>query len=65
LISIKCEELEADAVVAGDRIDLELYGKMTDRLGRCLQRLGLKRIPRDVALAPSVLDYIEHVSQNE
>lgn len=62
LISIKCEEIEADAVV-GDDIDLELYGKLTDRLGRCLQRLGIKRVARDVALMPSVKDYIEHINK--
>src|SRR5262245_21371287 len=40
LISIKCEQLEAESMVNDGRIDLELYGKLTDRLGRCLQRLG-------------------------
>ena len=29
---------------AGADIDLEVYGKLTDRLGRTFQRLGLKRI---------------------
>ena len=44
LISIKCEELEARAV-QGEAIDLDLFGQMTDRLGRCLQRLGFRRVP--------------------
>jgi hypothetical protein len=46
-ISIACERLEGDAA-AGAAIDLETYGKLTDRLGRTFQRLGLKRQPRDV-----------------
>ena len=46
-ISIMCEKLEGDAA-AGAAINLEDYGKLTDRLGRAFQRLGLKRQPRDV-----------------
>jgi hypothetical protein len=46
-ISIACERLEGEAA-AGTPIDLECYGQLTDRLGRCFQRLGLKRVPRDV-----------------
>lgn len=61
-LSIACEELELKGV-QGERIDLELFGKMTDRLGRTLQRIGLKRIPRDVT--PSVNDYIEHVNTHD
>jgi hypothetical protein len=64
-ISIKCEEMEADAVISGNTINLDLFGQMTDRLGRCLQRLGIKRVPRDVKLTPSVKDYIEHVNAND
>ena len=47
MISIKCEEIEARGA-AGESIDLEVFGKLTDRLGRCLQRLGIKRQLRDV-----------------
>ena len=54
-ISIACEKLEGDAA-AGATIDLETYGKLTDRLGRTFQRLGLKREPRDVG--PSLADLI-------
>jgi hypothetical protein len=64
MISIRCEEMEAESV-SGQRIDLDLYGKLTDRLGRCLQRLGIKRVPRDVELTPSVSDYIEHIKATE
>jgi hypothetical protein len=42
MISISCEQMEADSA-AGQRIDLDLFGKLTDRLGRTLQRLGIKR----------------------
>ena len=33
---------------AGQDINLEDYGKLTDRLGRCFARLGLKRRAKDV-----------------
>ena len=46
-ISIACEQLEGQAA-SGAAIDLETYGKLTDRLGRTFQRLGLKREPRPV-----------------
>jgi hypothetical protein len=39
--------MEGDAA-AGAQIDFDLYGKMTDRLGRAFQRLGLKRQSRCV-----------------
>ena len=59
MIAISCEELGSRGV-QGERIDLDLFGKLTDRLGRVLQRLGIKRTPRDVT--PSVADYIEHIN---
>jgi hypothetical protein len=58
-ISIQCEEMESLGV-QGERIDLELFGRLTDRLGRTLQRIGLKRVPRDAT--PSVAEYIEHIN---
>ena len=64
MISIQCEEMEARGVL-GERIDLELFGRLTDRLGRVLQRLGIKRVPRDVALTPSVFAYVEHVKTHD
>jgi hypothetical protein len=45
--AIACERAEAKAA-AGEDIDLEVYGTLTDRLGRAFQRLGLERRPRDV-----------------
>jgi hypothetical protein len=46
-ISLECEKLE-NVAVTGQEIDLELYGRLTDRLGRTFGRLGLERRPRDV-----------------
>ena len=34
--------------VAGEEIDLEQFGRLTDRLGRAFHRLGLKRVARVV-----------------
>jgi hypothetical protein len=44
------------AGVAGATIDLESYGQLTDRLGRAFQRLGLRRVPRDVT--PTLAEYL-------
>jgi hypothetical protein len=46
-ISIACEKMEGEAA-GGNEIDLELYGRLVDRLGRAFQRLGLERQGRDV-----------------
>src|SRR5262245_58885589 len=48
-IAIACERLEGEAA-AGNEIDLETYGTLVDRLGRCFQRLGLKRQSRETGL---------------
>ena len=56
-LSVECERLEGKAL-AGEEIDLDLYGQMTDRLGRALQRLGLKRVTRN-ALLPDLHAYID------
>jgi hypothetical protein len=47
LISVECEKLKSRSV-AGEDIDLELFGTLTDRLGRTLGRLGLRRVPKVV-----------------
>ena len=52
-ISIACERMEGEAA-AGAAIDLETYGKLTDRLGRALQRLGLERRARDITPDPLI-----------
>lgn len=54
-ISIECEKLEGLAVHGGE-IDLDTYGMMTDRLGRCFQRLGLKRVARNIT--PDLRQYL-------
>jgi hypothetical protein len=46
MLSVECEKLEAIGF-AGGKIDLDVYGQLTDRLGRAFQRLGLKRVPRE------------------
>ena len=47
MLSVACEMMES-AAVAGLPFDVESYGLLTDRLGRAFQRLGLKRVIRDV-----------------
>jgi hypothetical protein len=54
-ISIMCEKLEGEAA-SGAEINLETYGTLTDRLGRCFQRLGLERRCRNVS--PPTIDEI-------
>lgn len=46
-IAIACERMEGEAA-QGNEIDLDAYGQLTDRLGRCFTRLGLKRQARQV-----------------
>jgi hypothetical protein len=54
-IAIACERMEGEAA-AGNAIDLDAYGTLTDRLGRAFQRLGLERRQRDVG--PSLGDIL-------
>lgn len=54
-IAIACEEMEGHAVL-GEEINLDLYGALTDRLGRTFQRLGLKRVARNVT--PDLKQYL-------
>lgn len=44
------------SAAAGQAIDLEAYGMLTDRLGRAFARLGLKRVARDIG--PSLGDLL-------
>lgn len=55
-IAIACEKMEGQAA-AGEDINLEAYGQLTDRLGRAFHRLGLKRQARDVT-PPRLADYL-------
>jgi hypothetical protein len=45
----------------GAEINLETYGTLTDRLGRCFQRLGLRRQARDVG--PTLGDLLQSDQQ--
>ena len=54
------ECMEVDAV-AGKPFDIDLFGQLTDRLGRCLQSLGLKRVARDVT--PTLEHYLQAKAQ--
>ena len=55
MLSLECERMEL-AAVAGKDFDADLFGRLTDRLGRALDRLGLKRMPRDVT--PTLETYL-------
>ena len=55
-LSIMAESMEADAV-RDIPFDTEAYGILVDRLGRCLQRLGLERVARPVD-GPQTIDAI-------
>jgi hypothetical protein len=61
-ISIACERMEGEAA-QGKAIDLIAYGMLTDRLGRALQRLGIKRIARDVT--PDLQTYLTSRARQE
>ena len=54
LMSVQCEELETLALAQGQPIDLDQYGQLSDRIGRCFQRLGLKRVSRNIT--PSIAE---------
>jgi hypothetical protein len=56
-LCIMCERLEGEAA-AGRDIDLDVYGQMCDRVGRCFHRLGLRRQARDVSPAPTLQQYL-------
>jgi hypothetical protein len=49
--------------VAGEEINLDLFGTLTDRLGRTLARLGLRRVPK-VVETPSLNEYLAETYGN-
>ena len=57
MMSVQCEALEAKSV-AGEDINLDTYGALSDRIGRAFHRLGLKRVARDVG-PQSIAEYAE------
>ena len=50
-ISLACEKMDGESAQGHD-IDLDKYGMLTDRLGRCLARLGIKRQADDAGPKP-------------
>ena len=54
MLSVEAERMEA-ASIAGEAFDLSAYGSLTDQLGRCFNRLGLKRVAREVR-APTIAE---------
>lgn len=62
-ISIQCELLEGK-IAKGEAVDdaaIEMYGKLSDRLGRAFARLGLKKRHTVHDITPPVEDYIAHI----
>jgi hypothetical protein len=60
-LCITCEKLEGKAA-ADEDIDLELFGTLTDRLGRTFHRLGLKRTASKV---PSLGEYLKTITPSK
>jgi hypothetical protein len=56
-------EGEEGLCAKGQEIDLLTYGQLTDRLGRAFQRLGLRRVPRNVE--PSLTEYLRTLENDE
>ncbi len=63
-IAISCEAMEAKAL-NGEKIDLDLYGVLSDRLGRTFNRLGLKRTAKDVMPTMTVERYLRQRHKDE
>ena len=55
-LAIMSEAIEAD-LCRNMTFDADQYGMLCDRLGRCLQRLGLERKAKDVM--PCLHEYLE------
>ena len=56
-MAMQCELMEAEAV-AGRDFDIECFGQLTDRLGRCFQRLGMEPLAGPGDATPSLQSYI-------
>jgi hypothetical protein len=35
-----------------EQIDLDVFGQLSDRIGRAVQRLGIRRVPRNITPSP-------------
>jgi hypothetical protein len=55
-MSMQCELMEAEAV-AGRPFDIYCFGQLSDRLGRCLERIGIERKVRDIT--PTLQNYLQ------
>jgi hypothetical protein len=55
MLCVTCEQIEAQGI-AGEAIDIDAYGALADRIGRAFQRLGLKRVARNVT--PTLADLL-------
>ena len=62
LLSVEAEAMEAKSV-AGEKIDLDSFGALTDRLGRLFNRLGLKRVAK--AIGNPIADHFSRPYQHE
>lgn len=51
MMSIQCEVMEGKAI-AGEPIDLDAFGQLSDRIGRAFNRLGLKRVAKPLEHDP-------------
>ena len=56
LMSIQCEAME-EKLIAGQSIDLDQYGMLSDRLGRACSSLGIRRVPRNILASPLAQHY--------
>jgi hypothetical protein len=62
--ALECElEAMEAAMSRGDEVNLELFGRLTDRLGRTLQRVGLKRVARDTT--PTLEQVCAEIAEEE
>ena len=53
-LAIACEQMEGE-IASGKDIDLNVYGTITDRLGRAFGRLGLRRKMKDITSLGTIL----------
>lgn len=58
MMCAELERMEALSVRGEQVLDLAEYGRVTDTIGRCLQRLGLSRMMKDVNSQARSLDHI-------
>jgi hypothetical protein len=54
-LAVECERLDG-LLSIGEKIDLDLYSRMSSALRRILETVGLKRVPRNVV--PTLSEYV-------